>query len=250
MRKNCASLPPNTANSVLLYRKSKWEIRTLRKHGQLPNRHSAARAAARKENRSLFGLLALPLLMATLLVLSACASISEEECLAADWYSIGTEDGAKGYPLTRIGNYRKDCAEVGIAPDAEQYNQGRLVGLEQFCTYERGYSEGKRGASNRKVCPAGQLEADFTEGYMAGRYVYDINKQIRSLERELSQVRSEIAGIEAGIEGNYYIEEDGTKRDLTKLERQLLFDKLKHLNSEAAHLENEIGGLRASIAGS
>ena len=80
-------------------------------------------------------------------------------CIAADWYSIGTEDGAKGYPLTRIGNYRKDCAEVGIAPDAEQYNQGRLVGLEQFCTYERGYSEGKRGASNRKVCPAGQLEA-------------------------------------------------------------------------------------------
>lgn len=201
-------------------------------------------------NGVLYGLLVLPLLMATLLVLSACASISEEECLAADWYSLGVEDGAKGYPLSRIGNYRKDCAEVGVAPDAEQYNQGRLVGLEQFCTYDRGYSEGKRGASNRKVCPPGQLEADFTEGYNAGHYVYDINRQIRGLERELSDVRSEIAGIEAGLEGNYYIEEDGTKRDLTKLERQLLFDKLKDLNDKAAQLENEVGGLRASIAGS
>ena len=211
---------------------------------------AGASAQVKHQGRGVnFGLFGLPLLLGVLLILSACSSISKEECLAADWYSIGVEDGAKGYDMSRIGNYRKDCAEVGVAPDAEQYNQGRLVGLESFCTYDRGYSEGKRGASNRNVCPQGNLQADFMEGYNDGRYVYDINQQIRQLERQLADVRAERDDIEAGLEGNYFIEKDGTQRDLTSLERQLLFDKLRDLNSQEAGLKNEIGGMRASIAG-
>lgn len=195
-------------------------------------------------------MLSLPLLMATLIFLSACATISEEECLAADWYSIGVEDGARGYPISRIGNYRKDCAEVGVAPDAEQYRQGRLVGLESFCTYERGYSEGKRGASNRNVCPAGALEAEFTEGYDEGRYVYDINRQIRGLERELAELRDEMAQIRTDLDNGYRLDSAGKTHEIGKYERDAMYERLIALGREEGRLEGEIAGLRSSIAGS
>jgi hypothetical protein len=213
-------------------------------------RQNGAKAASREENRWGVGVIALPLLLITMLVLSACATISEEECLAADWYSIGVEDGSKGYPMSRIGNYRKDCAEVGVAPDAEQYRQGRLVGLESFCTYERGYSEGKRGARNGNVCPPGPLEAEFAEGYNAGRYVYDVNRQIRDLEGQLADLRDEMAQIRTDLDNGYRVDSAGKAYEIGKYERDAMYERLIALGKDEGRLETEISGLRASIAGS
>jgi len=212
---------------------------------------AGASAQVKHQGRGVnFGLFGLPLLLGVLLILSACSSISKEECLAADWYSIGMEDGAKGYDMSRIGNYRKDCAEVGVAPDAEQYSQGRLVGLESFCTYDRGYSEGKRGASNRSVCPPGDLQADFMEGYNAGRYVYDVNQQIRGLERDLADVRKEMDQIRTDLDNGYRVDTAGNAHEIGKYERDAMYERLIALSKEETRLEGEIGGMRASIAGS
>ena len=46
------------------------------------------------------------------------------------------------------------------------------------------------------------------------------------------------------------IDEKGNERQLTTLERRLMFDKLRDLNNQDAQLQNQIGGLRASISGS
>lgn len=202
---------------------------------------------AREEN---FGMLRLPLLLIALLVMSACASISEEECLAADWYSLGVEDGSKGYPMSRIGRYRKDCAEVGVAPDAQQYGEGRMVGLETFCTYERGYAEGKRGAGNKAVCPAGPLEAEFMQGYEAGHYVYQVNRDVRNLERELAELRLEVDEVRADLDNGYRVDEAGNKHALGKYDRDAMYERLLALGREEGRLEGEIGALRSSIAGS
>jgi hypothetical protein len=211
---------------------------------------SRAETARVKPDGVLYAVLALPLLALSLLALSACASISEEECLAADWYSIGVEDGAKGYPITRIGNYRKDCAEVGVAPDAEQYQAGRLVGLDSFCTYDRGYAEGKRGARNRSVCPPGPLAEEFAQGYDAGHYVYEVNRNIRNLEHNLADVRDEIAQIRTDLDNGYRTDSSGKKQTLNKYERDALYERLLALGKEEGRLEGELAALRSSIAGS
>lgn len=208
-------------------------------------------AAAKREDRSrIAGMLILPLLLITLLVLSACASISEEECLAADWYSIGVEDGSKGYPMSRIGAYRKDCAEVGVAPDADQYAQGRDYGLESYCTYERGYAEGKRGSSNRAVCPPGNLEAEFMQGYNDGHYVYEVNQNIRKLERDLAAVNKEVDEIRQDMDNGYRVDTAGNKHEIGKYERDAMYERLLALGKEEGRLEGEIATLRNSIAGS
>ena len=207
--------------------------------------------AARHEIRgTIFGISALPLLLIILLVLSACVSISDEECLAADWYSIGVEDGSKGYPMSRIGAYRKDCAEVGVAPDAEMYSQGRMVGLESFCTYERGYADGKRGAGNRAVCPPGPLEAEFTQGYNDGRYVYETNRKIRDLERRLADLREEMGQIRTDMQNGYRVDSAGVQHELGQYERGAMVERLLTLSKEEGRLEGEISTLYNNIAGS
>ncbi len=212
--------------------------------------HGFSRARGPEGQSTVLGMLALPLLLVALLVLSACASISEEECLAADWYSIGVEDGSKGYPMSRIGAYRKDCAEVGVAPDAEQYGEGRMVGLESFCTYERGYGEGKRGAHNRAVCPPGPLEAEFMQGYNDGYYVYEVNQNIRSLEGELANVRDEIDKIRGELDSGYWVDSSGKQYELREYERDARYERLLALSKEEGRLEGEIAALHNSIAGS
>ena len=84
-------------------------------------------------------------------LVAGCAGMNRNECLSANWYAVGLEDGARGQPLERLGTHRRACAEHGVAPDAERYVAGRNEGLKGFCTYERGFSEGGRPRQWRGV---------------------------------------------------------------------------------------------------
>ncbi|MFI0460023.1 MAG: DUF2799 domain-containing protein [Candidatus Thiodiazotropha endolucinida] len=70
--------------------------------------------------------------------------MDKDECRVADWYVIGYEDGAKGHSLSYLGNHRKACANHGIAPDSELYEQGRLAGQNEYCTPQNGFELGKQ----------------------------------------------------------------------------------------------------------
>jgi hypothetical protein len=63
----------------------------------------------------------------------ACATLGKDECLRADWYAIGLEDGARGQPLERSGDHRRACAEHGVTPKIEPYLVGRNEGLKSYC---------------------------------------------------------------------------------------------------------------------
>jgi uncharacterized protein DUF2799 len=56
-----------------------------------------------------------------LMVFSGCATMKKEECLTADWYNIGFEDGTRGYKVSRITNHRKACSKYEIAPNLDFY---------------------------------------------------------------------------------------------------------------------------------
>ena len=75
----------------------------------------------------------LPVSCLLVLVLSACATLSKNECLNADWYHLGTQDGAAGYPQGRLLEHYEACAEYGIRPDDTKYLTGRSDGLVTYC---------------------------------------------------------------------------------------------------------------------
>ena len=89
-----------------------------------------------------------------LIPLTACASLSEDECRAGDWATIGFEDGAQGRDAAFIGEHREACAEYGIAPDLNAWLAGRERGLLSYCTVDRAYSLGRSGRPVANVCPA------------------------------------------------------------------------------------------------
>jgi hypothetical protein len=133
----------------------------------------------------------LPLLVVGALLLAGCASLSENQCLTADWESIGYRDGSNGYDAGRIGKHSEACAEYGIRVDREQYEQGRQQGLELFCTGSNGMRLGRQGYAYSGVCPA-SLQDEFVRGYEFGRELHDLDAHMQQLQAEVQRVQHEL----------------------------------------------------------
>src|SRR5215510_13350673 len=130
---------------------------------------------------------------ALFILLAGCATLDKNECLRADWYAIGLEDGARGQPVERLGDHRRACAEHGVTPQTERYLAVRTEGLKSYCTYEKGYSAGRAGQSYAGVCPAA---GGFVSGYQRGRDIYDVRRRLDTVNE---QIRKSRAALNAGI---------------------------------------------------
>jgi hypothetical protein len=137
----------------------------------------------------------LGLVMICMVVLAGCATLSEEECLTADWYSIGYEDGANGQATTRIGSHREACAKHGVTPDLRDYQDGYDEGLLIFCTARNGFNRARTGYEYNGICPP-SLEPEFLDGYEAGRQIYQVASEVSSLESQQKSNESERQRIE------------------------------------------------------
>ncbi|MCB1623815.1 MAG: DUF2799 domain-containing protein [Pseudomonadales bacterium] len=116
--------------------------------------------------------------------LTSCASLSQRECAAADWYSIGVRDGANGRGEEYIAEHAKACAKLAITPDREPWLDGRDRGLERYCTPRSGYTVGEVGGRYDGVCFA-LGEGSFLRGYELGRQVHRVKNRLDFVENEI-----------------------------------------------------------------
>lgn len=130
-----------------------------------------------------------------LALLAGCASLDKDECRSADWYAIGLEDGARGRAVERLGDHRRACAEHGVAPHTERYLAGRKEGLTSFCTYERGYSQGRAGQGYSGACPK-EMAGSFLAGYQRGRELHELDRRLDETHKEIARIK---AALTAGI---------------------------------------------------
>jgi len=160
-------------------------------------------------------------LIVTALVLSGCASLSESECLAANWEVLGESDGQQGRPLSQINRYQKDCAQYGVVPDAKAYATGRERGLAHYCTESNGYEEARLGAGDAAVCPP-SLQADFRRGYVLGQSVYAAHHVLITTADDIRSTRDEIEDLKSNISHNKSrIDDDSlSQEDKAALKRQ------------------------------
>jgi len=112
--------------------------------------------------------------------------MDKDECRTADWYGVGLEDGARGRAVERLGDHRRACAKHNVTPDTERYIAGRNEGLRSFCTYDRGYAEGRAGHSYNAGCPAPQ---NFLAGYQRGRELYDLQRRLAEVDKEIGRIK-------------------------------------------------------------
>ena len=121
------------------------------------------------------------------ILLTGCGSMTEQECLTANWLDQGFRDGHSGQPLARIADHRKACAKVGVRPDDALYLQGRDQGIVHYCTPENGLAVGRQGQPYRHACPA-QLEHQFLIFYEKGKELYDAEQRIETLNEDTRQL--------------------------------------------------------------
>lgn len=155
-------------------------------------------------------------------VAGGCATLDKEECLQADWYAIGLEDGARGYPLDRLGNHRRACSKYGVSPSPDDYAAGRTVGLRSFCTFDRGVAEGRQGRDYAGVCPD-PLAEDFLAGYRHGQ-------DLLRMERRLETLRTRIRELQEALRKGIADDEA----------RGHAIEELARLSAEAGQLEQRL----------
>jgi hypothetical protein len=137
-------------------------------------------------------------ILAALAALAGCNSMSEQECLATDWRTVGYEDGVNGYAGDRIGRYRNACSEHGVTPNLGEYQTGREQGLVEFCKPVNGFRVGARGAGYSGVCPA-ELDQSFVDAYQSGRQLYSLRSRVGSAQDELYSMRNELDQIDHNL---------------------------------------------------
>ena len=184
---------------------------------------------------------------ATLVLLvsvQGCATLSEADCLTADWAVMGEVDGRQGKSLSELNRYRRQCADYGVVPDTQAYMEARERGLALYCTHDNGYREGRTGVRNESVCPAA-LEPDFQGGYRLGRAVHVSITELRRSGDSIRSARSEIEDLRSGIDDR---EESLRSDDLDDGEQRELRDEIDSMNRNIDRLETNIVILTGTLA--
>lgn len=132
-------------------------------------------------------------------LLTGCATLSQEECVNANWQTIGFEDGIQGYYTDRVRLHREACAEHGVAPDMDAYLRGHHQGLERFCTHRKGLELGAKGASYNNVCPD-ELAQRFLTGYQEGRRIHQLSTELNTARKDYDDLALEIDNLRAELE--------------------------------------------------
>lgn len=170
---------------------------------------------------------------------SGCASMSKDECLTADWYAIGFEDGAKGFDSSAVARHRKACAKAGVTANFRAWEKGRQEGVRQFCTPARGYDVGHSGGNYNGVCPA-DLEDAFLAAYGEGRELWTLEQGVRDIEQQLRRTESQLARAQERLNE---VENELVNGDTTPARRQELLDETRETAQLIGELEARRDGL-------
>ncbi|WP_415892971.1 DUF2799 domain-containing protein [Neptuniibacter sp. PT8_73] len=178
-----------------------------------------------------------PLILASLLlVLSGCASLSQEECLTGDWQGIGYRDGLQGKTEAYLAEHQSACSEYLVSLNIDDYLRGRKEGLKSYCQPDNGYRLGRQGAEYAYVCPA-ELDTAFVVKYQQGRETYQQEKAVKTLEAEIRKNKAEQTKLKDKIiKTETKLVADGKSRS----KRQRLLDDLKDMEQRLPSLKTEL----------
>lgn len=127
-------------------------------------------------------------LIASVLLLNACAVIKEEDCNQANWRELGKADAMAGLEK-QLDKYQKACSAFGVSPSVEDYRLGYAQGVEEHCTYQTGYELGRQGGKLEKAC---EVEVEYAKGYVKGVDEY-VEKTSRDKIERLTRPRASSA---------------------------------------------------------
>ncbi len=167
-------------------------------------------------------------LLATVVALTGCASMTEEECLTANWYERGVMDGRNGQNRDYVQDHHEACAKVGVIPDDAAWRRGHSYGIREYCTPDNGERVGRQGRGYNHSCPV-ELESGFLQRYRPAYRVYQAEQRVNSLN-------SDIQNKERALDR----EKDEDKRRRLRREIRDLDDRIREARHELYRSEREL----------
>lgn len=179
------------------------------------------------------------------LLLSGCSKMmNENECLVADWRTIGFQDGSAGRTTDWLAKRGEACAEFGVAPNMDQYLMGRDQGLQTFCQPRRGFELGRRNVRYDSVCPP-NLEGNFLNAYQDGRGLSEREAIITNLDRAVIDTIATIDDLER------MLTEDAIALAMIEMAPEERIDyalTIKNMAEDRGRLMNELPQMQADLA--
>jgi len=169
-------------------------------------------------------------------LLSGCATMNKNECLTADWYAIGFEDGARGESTSYLSTRRQACAEYGVTPDFSAYQKGRGLGIREYCTPANGFARGQDGQTPAIACPA-DMAAAFTQAYQDGLIVYEAASRLRRTQSDIYQQQDRISKIKGAIDA---AEKRLVSEGIRSTQRKEFLSTIKSLNKDLVNANTDL----------
>ncbi len=179
-----------------------------------------------------------------IILVSACATMNQEECLLAEWKAVGLEHGTNG-SKNKIQKIVKDCSKFDISPNTEEYNAGYQQGLNVFCTYENGVLKGKAGVGHKNVCSV-SFHKDFYDGYEPYYAVSHTRNTIRHKKSSVATNKKKLKSADTSSKEKYGINTNivlleaeiaSLERDLSRYRMELEIHKI---DRDIRALEDEL----------
>lgn len=176
------------------------------------------------------------LLVAGLAAGCTSRSLTQHQCAAGDWETVGYRDGQSGRASSALLAHQDACGRHGVIPKREQYLLGWNTGIRSYCRADRGFALGEQGSSYNDVCPD-ELREDFRVAYEHGRDLYLARHEVHRLESALQRNRHRMDWIDVRV-----LELAAAQVDpkLTAEQRVDLFAQTKTLLDEKKRLERDI----------
>jgi hypothetical protein len=178
------------------------------------------------------------------LLASGCATLSESQCTAGDWETVGFADGLSGTASSQLLKHQNACMKHGIVPDRDAYLAGWDAGIVEYCEPGNGFAVGQRGERFGNLCPS-HLQDAFYAAYQDGRQLYLAQREIDQLARQVSQKEYRLRQVGAELQRT---DVELIAADTSTERRVELLAQSKALSEEQGTLEAEIHSLEGQIA--
>lgn len=132
--------------------------------------------------------------------LTACASMSLEECRYADWSEVGRSDAQRGHTSENLARHRKSCAKAGYPVNSERYYSGYNRGLKDYCVAATAFNAARYDKSKPQQCLDSSVRSsDFARAYEYGLNVRDADMLSASLQQEISNLQRTMEEMDARL---------------------------------------------------
>lgn len=177
------------------------------------------------------------LLLLALSQLGACAVISKEQCLNADWRQIGYDIGSNGNndKQNAFEKRKRACEKHNTTADWQQFELGHSDGIIDFCQLGNAVKLGVNGASsvvNKNICTERDYPG-FREAFSVGYKLYVLNTAVNERDLDISQSYSQINHHKTSIQRiNKKLSTKGLDKDV----RNHLINERRTIRSDIKYL--------------